>query len=93
MNNRERFNAAAIELGLTVTQTSSDGWHSSFTRADGLHIWTIRGGIQTAWIVNGRYAEHRIYHDSSFCPVEGLRAACKREPRKQPRGKLAPLGK
>lgn len=78
---RSRFNAAALELGLTIDHFSSDGWARSFTRADGLHLWRISDyyhgiGIQTAWIDPNRpdrYVDHQPFYKGDF--LTSLRAA------------------
>lgn len=76
---RDLWNAQAAALGLTVTDTGSDGWHRSWLRADGLHLWTITHyrmgmGIQSAWLREGRYADHRPYWGDG-----ALAAAARRE--------------
>jgi hypothetical protein len=63
---RSRFNAAVLELGLTVDHTTNDGWHRSFSRPDGLHLWRITDfrlgcGIQTAYAQGDRYVNHKPY--------------------------------
>lgn len=77
---RDKFNAAALELGLTIDHTTSDGWARSFTRADGLHLWRITDwsggmGIQTAWIgrQSDRYVDHQPFFKGDF--LTSLRAA------------------
>jgi 2-polyprenyl-6-methoxyphenol hydroxylase-like FAD-dependent oxidoreductase len=63
---RSRFNTAVLELGLTVDHTTTDGWHRSFSRPDGLHLWRITDfrlgcGIQTAYAQGDRYVNHKPY--------------------------------
>ena len=80
---RGRFNATAKELGLLVTDVSSDGWARTFIRDDGLHLWRLGYGVQTAWIDDRDgskvFVEHRVYCGDTNDLA--LRAAMQREGR------------
>lgn len=80
---RSRFNAAVLELGLTVDHTTTDGWHRSFSRPDGLHLWRITDhrlgcGIQTAYAQGDRYVNHKPYYIDGDVE-KALREAVKRD--------------
>lgn len=82
-SDRETFNQLAIDLGLTVTHTTTDGWHRSFTRPDGLHLWRASGFwegcfIQTAYVQGDRYVNHQPFmKKANWC--ENLREAVLRD--------------
>jgi hypothetical protein len=78
VTNREKFSSTVEALGLKVTKSTSDGWYYSMERADGLHLWRLPGGIQTAWLIDGRYCDFKLYEDDNFDKVEGLKAAAAR---------------
>lgn len=82
MSPREEFNSAATELGLAITNFTTDGWARSFVRKDGLHLWRISDyyhglGIQTAWTMGNHYVGHEPFYKGGFLP--SLRAAVLRE--------------
>ena len=87
MNNRISFNNRVDELGLTVTNTTSDGWYQHMVREDGLNLWRCiahtsegRGpAIQTALIVDGRFTDHKPYLAHNINMIDALDKAVKRK--------------
>ena len=80
---RARFNRAVLELGLIVDHTSTDGWHRSFHRPDGLHLWRITDfrlgcGIQTGYVESDRYVNRKPYFRDGDVLL-ALREAVKRD--------------
>jgi len=63
MTRKDALAARAAELNLVCTKVESDGWESAWERSDGLHIWRTATHFRSAWIVDGRYAQHET-HDT-----------------------------
>ena len=62
---RVRFTDTVVSLGLKITEITSDAWPYSMRRDDGLILWRAvfpeGPGIQTAWLRDGKYVDHRKY--------------------------------